>query len=111
MSQRIHLRPYGQRWQVQTVFSMIKRNQGAVVAARSYHARNREMRLAVLTHNIGFLLARWLFCRALLTPLFAVDMMHLFKVFVAKQIPITPKRWCPAPLHPEIVVVFINGMI
>lgn len=59
---------YGQRWQVETVFSMIKRNQGAVVAARSYHARNREMRLAVLTHNIGILLARWLFYRAFLTP-------------------------------------------
>lgn len=64
MAQRIHLRPYGQRWQVETVFSMIKRNQGAVVAARSYHARNREMRLAVLTHNIGILLAIWLFYRA-----------------------------------------------
>ena len=68
MSQRIHLRPYGQRWQVQTVFSMIKRNQGAVIAAHSYHARNREMRLAVLTHNIGILLVKWLFYRAFLTP-------------------------------------------
>ena len=64
MSETLHNRPYGQRWQVETVFSMIKRNQGTVVAARSYHARNREMRLAVLTHNIGILWRINLFDRA-----------------------------------------------
>ena len=47
---------------------MIKRNQGTVVAARSYHARNREMRLAVLTHNIGILWLINLFDRACRLP-------------------------------------------
>lgn len=56
MSERLHARPYGQCWQVETVFIMIKRNQGVVVVARTYHDRNRDMRLAVMTRNIGILL-------------------------------------------------------
>lgn len=56
-------RPYGQRWQAEIVFSMI-RNKGAVVAARTYYARNREMSLAVIVHNIGILCLSLLFCRA-----------------------------------------------
>lgn len=43
---------YGRRWQVETVMSMIKRNLGGFVAARSDPARNRETLLKVLTHNI-----------------------------------------------------------
>jgi Transposase DDE domain len=56
---------YGQRWQVETVYSMIKRLSGEVVNARNYHRRCRLLRLKVLTHNIsilkrriGFLLSR-----------------------------------------------------
>ena len=70
MTQGFEHRPYGQRWQVETVFSMIKRNQGTVVAARTYHARNREMRLAVLTHNIMVLWTIGLFYRACREPFF-----------------------------------------
>ncbi len=51
---RIH---FGQRWQVETVFSMIKRNLDHAVAARSYHAQNREMLLLTITHNITILLS------------------------------------------------------
>lgn len=47
---------YGQRWQVETVFSMIKRNFGDAVYARSYWAQCRKMMLLVLTHNIAVLL-------------------------------------------------------
>ncbi len=47
--QRIH---YGRRWQVETVFSMMKRNLDHAIAARSYHAQNREMLLLAITHNI-----------------------------------------------------------
>lgn len=47
---------FGQRWQVETVFSMIKRNLDHAVAARSYHAQNREMLLLAITHNITILL-------------------------------------------------------
>ena len=43
---------YGQRWQVETVVSMIKRRQGGYVLGRSGAARDREMSLKVLTHNV-----------------------------------------------------------
>lgn len=56
---------YGQRWQVETVFSMIKRNFGDTINARSYWAQCREMMLLVLTHNIAvLLLVNELFYRA-----------------------------------------------
>lgn len=56
---------YGQRWQVETVMSMIKCNQGDALRSKTYWAQNREMMLKVLTHNIGIiLLARELFYRA-----------------------------------------------
>lgn len=48
---------YGQRWQVETVMSMIKRNLGSFVAARSDPARSRETLLKVLTHNIMLIVA------------------------------------------------------
>ena len=58
----------GQRWQVETVFSMIKRNQGDALRARNYWAQNREMMRKVLTHNIGIILfVKELFYRACLT--------------------------------------------
>jgi hypothetical protein len=43
---------YGQRWQVETVISMIKRRLSAVLYARSYHAQCREMMLLVLTYGL-----------------------------------------------------------
>ena len=46
---------YGQRWQVETVMSMIKRRQGGYVLGRSNGARFRELSLKVLTHNIMIL--------------------------------------------------------
>ena len=62
---------YGQLWQVETVFSMIKRNQGETIYARTYWAQNREMLLKVLTHNIAvLLLIKELFYRATMSPLF-----------------------------------------
>lgn len=65
MHRTLHTRSYyGQRWQVETVNSMIKRNQGHAIAARSYHAQNRDLRLATLVHNIVILLRWWVFYRA-----------------------------------------------
>lgn len=43
---------YGQRWQAETVFSMIKRRQGDAVNAIHRHAQARALTLKVLTHNI-----------------------------------------------------------
>ncbi len=57
MHDTLNRRPwYGQRWQVETVNSMIKRNPGHTIHATTYHAQTREMGLAVLTHNIAILL-------------------------------------------------------
>jgi transposase len=46
-------RTYGQRWQVETVFSMIKRNFGSSLSARSTHARYRELALRAICHNVA----------------------------------------------------------
>jgi hypothetical protein len=43
---------YGQRWQVETVFSMIKRRLGSVVHGRSYWSQCRELMLLAITYNI-----------------------------------------------------------
>ena len=43
---------YGQRWQVETTFSMVKRNLGSALTARGRHALDREIHLRLLTHNL-----------------------------------------------------------
>ena len=43
---------YGQRWQVETVNSMIKRNLGSACRARTARRRSYELLLRCLTHNI-----------------------------------------------------------
>jgi hypothetical protein len=46
---------YGQRWQSETVNSMIKRNLGSALRARTAVRRRHELLLRVLTHNIMLL--------------------------------------------------------
>jgi Transposase DDE domain len=46
---------YGQRWQSETANSMIKRNLGSAMRARSAVGRRHELLLRVLTHNIMLL--------------------------------------------------------
>jgi hypothetical protein len=46
---------YGQRWQVETVNSMIKRSLGSALRARTYWSQSREIQLRILTHNIMIL--------------------------------------------------------
>ena len=48
-------RLYGQRWQAETVNSMIKRNLGSALRARTPTRRSRELLLRVVTHNIMLL--------------------------------------------------------
>jgi Transposase DDE domain len=43
---------YGQRWQAETGFSMLKRRLGAEVAARSYWGQCRELMLLAVVHNL-----------------------------------------------------------
>ena len=46
---------YGQRWQVETVNSMVKRNLGSALRARTAKRRSMELLLRVVTHNIMIL--------------------------------------------------------
>jgi len=43
---------YGQRWQVETVMSMLKRNLGSALRAKSYWSQCREIMLRLFTHNV-----------------------------------------------------------
>ena len=43
---------YGQRWQVETVNSMVKRNLGSALRARTEDRREREMLLRAVVHNL-----------------------------------------------------------
>ena len=66
---------YGQRWQVETVFSMIKRNFGSALRAKRYWSQCREMMLLVLTHNLAIILlfVKELFYRAGLTLFYSIN--------------------------------------
>jgi hypothetical protein len=55
MSQRFNKAKYGQRWQVETVNSMIKRRQGSALGASTYWAQCREMCLRAIVHNVMIL--------------------------------------------------------
>jgi hypothetical protein len=52
---RADARTYGQRWQSETANSMIKRNLGSAMRARTAVRRRHELLLRVLTHNIMLL--------------------------------------------------------
>ena len=64
MATRFNTTKYGQRWQVETVNSMIKRMLGSALRARKYWSQCREITLRTLTHNIMILWRRWVFYRA-----------------------------------------------
>lgn len=63
---------YGQRWQSETVNSMLKRLLGSALRARSYWSQSRETVLRALTLNIMILRRRKVFDRATY-PLFFSD--------------------------------------
>lgn len=58
MAQRFDKQKYGQRWQVETVVSMIKRLLDSALRARKYWSQSREILLRALTHNIMILRCR-----------------------------------------------------
>jgi len=45
-------RPFGQRAQAETVMSMLKRNLGDALRARSPHARRREHAFKAVVHDL-----------------------------------------------------------
>jgi transposase len=55
MARRFHKRKYGQRWQVESVISRLKRRLGARLHGRTDDARQRESDLRILTHNLMLL--------------------------------------------------------
>lgn len=59
---------YGQRWQGETVNSMLKRHLGSALRARSYWSQGREIVLRALTLNVMILRRRKVFDRADLSP-------------------------------------------
>lgn len=52
MATRFNKLLYGQRWQVETVNSMLKRNLDSFLRARSYWSQCREMMLRLFVHNV-----------------------------------------------------------
>jgi hypothetical protein len=54
MKQRFsrYKRKYGQRWQVETVNSMLKRRLGSALRARQYKTQCQETILRAITHNV-----------------------------------------------------------
>ena len=50
-------KPYGQRWQVETVNFMLKRLLGSALRAITHWSRNREMVVRLLTLNIMIIAA------------------------------------------------------
>ena len=57
MAIRFNKELYGQRWQVETVNSMVKRVLGSALRARSYWSQCRELMLRFLAHNVMILWA------------------------------------------------------
>lgn len=52
MKRRFFRRIYGQRWQVESVFSRYKRRLGSALTATSWMGQKREAYLRVLTYNL-----------------------------------------------------------
>ena len=52
MYKRFDREKYGQRWQIETVNSMIKRLQSSALRAHEYWSQQREIVLRILTHNV-----------------------------------------------------------
>lgn len=52
---------YGQRWQCETINSMIKRNLASQLTGQTYWSQCREMSLLAITHNVMIALCWWRF--------------------------------------------------
>jgi hypothetical protein len=64
MKQQFDKRKYGQRWQTETVNSMVKRRLGSALRARGYWSQCREIILRVITHNVMIVIRLRVFYRA-----------------------------------------------
>jgi hypothetical protein len=64
MKQQFDKKKYGQRWQVETVNSMIKRRLDSALRARTYWSQCREIILRAITHNVMIIAIVRVFYRA-----------------------------------------------
>jgi len=55
MKKRFFKTLYGQRWQVESVFSRHKRKQSSELRSKTWDAQQAEIYLRVLVHNLAFL--------------------------------------------------------
>jgi hypothetical protein len=67
MKTRFNTKAYRKRPQVEAVFSMLKRNLGPALRARSHWGRCRDLMLRVITHNVTLAQPR-VFYRAVRSP-------------------------------------------
>jgi Transposase DDE domain len=58
MKTRFNAKAYRHRAQVETVISMLKRNLGSALRARSHWGRCRDLMLRAITHNVALALSR-----------------------------------------------------
>ena len=79
MKQRLnkHYGKYGQRAQVETSFSMIKRRLTTTINARHYWSQCRELQLVVLCYNIMLLYAAAGFLQSLRVPFISFILLIL----------------------------------
>ena len=70
LQRRFPKKTYGQRWQIETVFSMLRRNLGTRLRAQGHYSQTREIRARILTHNLAILLCRRMFYTERQRPLF-----------------------------------------
>jgi len=52
MATRFNKKIYGQRWNIETVNSIIKRVLGSFLRARTYWSQMREMMIRIFTYNV-----------------------------------------------------------
>jgi hypothetical protein len=70
MKSRLHTTRYTQRWQVETVNSMLKRLLDSALRARTYWSQCRELVLRAITHNLMIVRRLRVFYRASRVPFF-----------------------------------------
>src|SRR5512135_3469809 len=89
---------YGQRWQVESVNSMIKRLLGSALRARRYDSQGREIILRAITHNV-MIVRVWVFYRAPEIPfwgdLLRAAMVAGSREILACQKSLPGRRACP----------------
>jgi hypothetical protein len=81
----LHLKQsrYGQRWQSETINSMLKRLLGSALRARSYWSRSRELNLRAITLDIMILCRRQVFDRARMSPFLVLFLSFLVRGVVS----------------------------